>query len=241
MNPPQVYMCSPSWTLLPPPSPFHPSGSSQCTSPKHPVSCIEPGLATRFIHDILHVSMPFSQIFPPSPSLTESIRLFYTSVSLLLSRTQGYCYHLSKFHICVLVYCIGVSLWLTSVCIIHILKAGTKLQRIVGPTAALLGLPSSSSRHISERQVSYGASTFYVSLSLFILLPKSAIFFSLCQGLFFFSPPSPCFSASTCPRSTESLRKSFIHESAIHRPSRAQPSSQASFRPKQMWPRRWVM
>ena len=47
MNPPQVYMCSPSWTLLPPPSPLHPSGSSQCTSPKHPVSCIEPGLATR--------------------------------------------------------------------------------------------------------------------------------------------------------------------------------------------------
>ena len=61
MNPPQIYMCSPSWTLLPPPSPYHPSGSSQCTSPKHPVSCIEPGLATRFIHDILHVSMPFSQ------------------------------------------------------------------------------------------------------------------------------------------------------------------------------------
>ena len=49
MNPPQVYICSPSWTLLPPPSPFHPSGSSQCTSPKHPVSCIEPGLATHFM------------------------------------------------------------------------------------------------------------------------------------------------------------------------------------------------
>ena len=40
---------------LPSPSPYHPSGSSQCTSPKHPVSCIEPGLATCFIHDILHV------------------------------------------------------------------------------------------------------------------------------------------------------------------------------------------
>ena len=52
--------------------------------------------------------MPFSQIFPPSPSPTESIRLFYTSVSLLLSHTQGYCYHLSKFHIYVLLYCIGV-------------------------------------------------------------------------------------------------------------------------------------
>ena len=56
MDPPQVYMCSPSWTLLPPPSSYPPSGSSQCTSPKHPVSCIKPGLATRFIHDIIHVS-----------------------------------------------------------------------------------------------------------------------------------------------------------------------------------------
>ena len=110
MNPPQVYLCSPSWTLLPPSSPYPPSGSSQCTSPKHPVWCIEPGLATHLIHDILQVSMPFSQISPPSPSLTESIRLFYTSVSLLLSRTQGYCYHLSKFHIYALVYCIGVFL-----------------------------------------------------------------------------------------------------------------------------------
>ena len=89
MNLPQVYPCSPSWTLLPPPSPYPPSGSSQCTSPKHPVSCIEPGLATHFIRDIVHVSVPFSQISPPSPSPTESIRLIYTSVSLLLSRTQG--------------------------------------------------------------------------------------------------------------------------------------------------------
>ena len=85
MNPPQVYTCSPSWTLLPPPSPYHPSGSSQCTSPKHPVSCIKPGLATRFIYDIIHVSMPFSQIFPPSPSPTVSKRLFYTSVSFAVS------------------------------------------------------------------------------------------------------------------------------------------------------------
>ena len=79
--------------------------------PKHPVSCIEPGLAIHFLYDILHVSMPFSQIIPPSPSPTEFKRLFYTSVPLLLSRIQGYHYHLSKFHIYALVYCIGVFLF----------------------------------------------------------------------------------------------------------------------------------
>ena len=94
----------------PPPSPYHPSGSSQCTSPKHPVSCIKPGLAIHFTCDIIHVSMPLSPIIPPSPSPTESKRLFYTSVSLLLSRIQGYYYCLSKFHIYALVYCIGVFL-----------------------------------------------------------------------------------------------------------------------------------
>ena len=104
--------------LNPPPSPYHPSGSSQCTSPKHPVSCIKPGLVTRSIYDIIRISMPFSQIIPPSPSPTESKRLFYTSVSLLLSCIQGYHYHLSKFHIYALVYCIGVFFWLTSLCII---------------------------------------------------------------------------------------------------------------------------
>ena len=110
MNPPQVYTCSPSWILLPPSSLYHPSGSSQCTSPKHPVSCVEPGLVIHFTYDNIHVSMPFSQIIPPSPSPTESKRLFYTPVSPLLSRIQGYHYHFSKFHIYVLVYCIGVFL-----------------------------------------------------------------------------------------------------------------------------------
>ena len=95
---------------LPPPTPYHLSGSSPCTSPKHPVSCIEHWLVLRFLHDSIHVSMPFSQIIPPSPSPSESKSPFYTSVSLLLSRIQGYHYYLSKFHICVLIYCIGVFL-----------------------------------------------------------------------------------------------------------------------------------
>ena len=96
MNPPWVYMCSPSWIPLLPSSPFHPSGSSQCTSPEHPVSCIEPGLVIHFTYDNIHVSMLFSHVIPPSPSPTESKRLFYTSLSLLLSLVHGYHYHLSN-------------------------------------------------------------------------------------------------------------------------------------------------
>ena len=107
MNPPQMYMSSQPWTPLSPSSPYHLSVSSQCTSPRHPVSCIKPRLAIHFLYDSIHVSMPFSQIIPPSPSPTESKSLFYTSVSLLLSRIQGYHYHLSEFHIYGLVYCIG--------------------------------------------------------------------------------------------------------------------------------------
>ena len=95
---------------LPPASPSHPSGSSQCTSPKHPVSYIEPGLAICFLHDSIHISMPFSQIIPLSPSPTESKSLFFISVSLLLPCISDHHYRLSKFHIYALIYCIGVSL-----------------------------------------------------------------------------------------------------------------------------------
>ena len=51
MNLPRMYMSSPSWTPLSLPSPCHPSGSSQCPSPKHTVSCIEPGLAIHFLYE----------------------------------------------------------------------------------------------------------------------------------------------------------------------------------------------
>ena len=76
MNPGLVHMCSPCWIPLPPRSPSHPSGSSQCTSHEHPVSWIEPGLVIHFTYDNLHVSVPFSHIIQPSPSPKGCKRLF---------------------------------------------------------------------------------------------------------------------------------------------------------------------
>ena len=87
IHPPRVYMCSPSWTPLPSPSPYHPSGSSQCTSPKLPVSCIKPGLAIHFSYDIIHVLMPFSQIIPPSLSHRVQKTVLYICVSFAVSHT----------------------------------------------------------------------------------------------------------------------------------------------------------
>src|SRR5574337_1199174 len=66
----------------------------------------------RFIsYMILYMFQCHSPKSSPPPSPTESKRLFHTSVSLLLSRIQGYHYHLSKFHIYALVYCIQRRQW----------------------------------------------------------------------------------------------------------------------------------
>ena len=83
MNPPQAYMCSPSWTLLPPPSPYHPSGSSQCTSPKH----------RTWTGDSFHIwyYTCFHAILPNHPTLSLSHRVqktvLYISVSFAVSYT----------------------------------------------------------------------------------------------------------------------------------------------------------
>ena len=108
---------SSSWTPLPPHSPSHPSGFSQCTG----FECIELALVIYFTYGNVHVSMLFSHIIPPSPSPTEPKSLFFISVSLLLSCVESHHYCLSKFHIYInaLIYCIRCfSFWLTSLRII---------------------------------------------------------------------------------------------------------------------------
>ena len=98
--------------LIPPPTSL--STRSLWVFPVHQaralVSCIQPGMVICFTLDNIHVSMLFSRNIPPSPSPTESKSLFCTSMSLSLSCLQDYRYHLSKFHIYALVYCIGVFL-----------------------------------------------------------------------------------------------------------------------------------
>ena len=73
---------------IPIPPPTSLSTGSLCVFPVHQpralVSCIPPGLVICFTLDKIHVSMLFSWNIPPSPSPTESKRLFYTSVSLFL-------------------------------------------------------------------------------------------------------------------------------------------------------------
>ena len=82
MNLPWVYMCSQSWIPLPPPTPYHLSGSSPCTSPKHPVSCIEHRLEIRFLHDSIHVAMHFFKV----PQIPQGKRVAHVHTSRLLCR-----------------------------------------------------------------------------------------------------------------------------------------------------------
>ena len=88
--------------LLPHPIPLgHPS------APAPSILYHASNLDWRFIS---HTVIYMFQCHSPLSSHPRPLPLFYTSVSLLLSRIQGYHYNLSKFHIYALVSCIGVFL-----------------------------------------------------------------------------------------------------------------------------------
>ena len=74
---------------LPPPSPYHPSGSSQCTRPKHPVS----NLDWRFISYMILYMFPWHSTKSSHPlPLSQSPKDCSIHLCLLLFRIQGYCY-----------------------------------------------------------------------------------------------------------------------------------------------------
>ena len=118
MTQPWVYMCSPSWTSFPPPSPSHPSGSSQCTSPEHPVSYIEPGLVIYFnmIIYMFQCHSPKSSNPHPLPQSPKDC-----SIHLCLFGCLAYRVIIPSFlipYICVSILYWCFSFWLTSLCII---------------------------------------------------------------------------------------------------------------------------
>ena len=82
---------------LPPSSLYHPSGSSQSTCPKHPVSCIEPGLEICFIW----YYTCFSAILPNHPTLAFSQSPKDCSIHLCL--------------FCCLVYWVIITIFLNSI------------------------------------------------------------------------------------------------------------------------------
>ena len=103
MNQPWIYMYSPSQSPLPPPSLPNSSGFSQYTRPEHLSHAshlgwcsVSPQIIYMFRSCSLETSHPL--LLPQSP------KVCFVHVSLFLFCMQGYHYHLSKFHIYVLVY-----------------------------------------------------------------------------------------------------------------------------------------
>ena len=118
-----MYMCSPSWTPLPPPSPSHPTGSSQCTGPEH-VSNLSLSHASNLdwqasSHMIIYMFQCYSlksshpHLLPQSPKVYS---LYLCLFCCFTYRVIVTIFLNSNICINILYWCF--SFWLTSLCII---------------------------------------------------------------------------------------------------------------------------
>ena len=74
---------------------YHPSGSSQCTSPD-PASCIKPGLVIYFTYDNIHV---FNAVLSNHPTLAFSHRVQKSVLYICVSLAVLQCLFLIVYHI----------------------------------------------------------------------------------------------------------------------------------------------
>ena len=99
----------PNMNPLPLPSPYISLGHPHAPAPSilHPASDLDWWFDSYMIVYMFQCHSPKSSHPVPLPQSPKDCSIY---LSILLSRIQGYPYHLSKFHIYVLVYCIGKSI-----------------------------------------------------------------------------------------------------------------------------------
>ena len=130
MNQPWMCTCPPFWTPLPPPSPFHPSGSSQCTGPEHPVYALN--LEWRSIsHMIIYMFKCYSFKSSHSRLLPQSPKVCSLHLCLFCCLKYRVIVTIFLNSIYALIYYICVFLWLASLCIKHLpTKLETRVQSL---------------------------------------------------------------------------------------------------------------
>ena len=119
INQPRVYMCSPYWTLLLPPFLSHLSGSTQYTSPEHPVSCIEPvwrSVSHMVIYMLQFYSLKLSHpcLLPQSPEVC----CLHLCLFCCLTYRVIVTIFLNSMYIYIIILYWCFSFWLTSLCVI---------------------------------------------------------------------------------------------------------------------------
>ena len=132
MNQPWIYMCSPFRSPLPPPSPSHPSGSSQCTSPEHLSHASNLGWQS-VSHLIIYMFQCYS-LRSSHPCLLPQSRKA-CSIHLCLFFCPVYTDIVTIFkiqYICISILYWCLSFWLTSLCImgssfIHLIRTDSNV------------------------------------------------------------------------------------------------------------------